>query len=42
MFTALREMGIVDLEPPDDFGTPMDQIVDFIRKNVKSRGVAAL
>jgi LmbE family N-acetylglucosaminyl deacetylase len=42
MFTALRARGIIDFEPPDDFGTPMDQIttvVDvapYVRRKVKA------
>jgi LmbE family N-acetylglucosaminyl deacetylase len=30
MFTALRARGIIDFEPPDDFGTPMDQITTVV------------
>lgn len=36
---ALKQEGVAAIFLP---GTPMDQIVDFIRKNVKPRGVAAL
>ncbi|MGC2323287.1 MAG: cobalamin B12-binding domain-containing protein [Terriglobales bacterium] len=36
---ALKQAGVAAIFLP---GTPMDQIVDFIRKNVKPRGVAAL
>ena len=34
---GLKEAGVAAIFLP---GTPMDQIVDFIRKNVKPRGVA--
>ena len=36
---ALKQAGVAAIFLP---GTPMDQIVDFIRKNVKPRGVAAV
>ncbi|MGI5221539.1 PIG-L family deacetylase [Nocardia sp. CA-290969] len=30
VFSALRASGAVDFEPPDDFGTPMDQITTVV------------
>ena len=36
---GLKQAGVAAIFLP---GTPMDEIVDFIRKNVKPRGVAAI
>jgi methylmalonyl-CoA mutase C-terminal domain/subunit len=36
---GLKQAGVAGIFLP---GTPMNEIVDFIRKNVKPRGVAAL
>ncbi len=30
MFTALRERGLIDVEPPQDFGTPMELITTVV------------
>ena len=37
--SGLKQAGVAAIFLP---GTPMDEIVDFIRKNVKPRGVAAV